>query len=298
MTINKITTAFNVKSYKNYIHYIRFPKYKNISPNTQINFDFPITVLVGPNGSGKSSILKALYGAVEGNSLGDFWFETGIDKITDIEGNRNCFIYNYTKAGRPINGEVLVQRAKRDGNPDYWEPAKPVKRYGMKNTDRISKLSTKCVYIDFHSILSAFDTYRYFLKRDSIVESNKYLRKKTNILKKSIDNNIEYKYKGNLHCRTPNILNEETLAIISNILGKSYKSGKIINHKLFLFLGKSVIFETDELTYSEAFAGSGETAVALLINELINLPEYSLILLDEPEVCLHPGAQKKCLNIY
>ncbi|MGL5227441.1 MAG: AAA family ATPase, partial [Bacteroidales bacterium] len=92
MTINKITTAFNGKSYENYIHYIRFPKYKNISPNTQINFDFPITVLVGPNGSGKSSILKALYGAVEGNSLGDFWFETGIDKITDNEGNRNCFI--------------------------------------------------------------------------------------------------------------------------------------------------------------------------------------------------------------
>jgi hypothetical protein len=53
--------------------------------------------------------------------------------------------------------------------------------------------------------------------------------------------------------------------------------------------------KTGGLSYTEAFAGSGEFAVVRLVVDLINAPEHSLILLDEPEVSLHPGAQERLM---
>ena len=39
--------------FPNWITHIRFPYFKNIQPNTRIDFSCPITALVGPNGTGK-----------------------------------------------------------------------------------------------------------------------------------------------------------------------------------------------------------------------------------------------------
>lgn len=58
----------------------------------------------------------------------------------------------------------------------------------------------------------------------------------------------------------------------------------------------TVILESNSLNYSEAFAGSGEFAVTLLVNQIINAPNASLILLDEPEVSLHPAAQIRLME--
>lgn len=44
--------------------------------------------------------------------------------------------------------------------------------------------------------------------------------------------------------------------------------------------------------YSEANAGSGEIAVVQLVRRIEKARDYSLVLLDEPEVSLHPGAQE------
>lgn len=53
------------------------------------------------------------------------------------------------------------------------------------------------------------------------------------------------------------------------------------------------MFETEFASYSEAFAGSGEMVVVRLVQEVMKAPENSLILLDDPEVSLHPGAQER-----
>ncbi|HGY11273.1 MAG TPA: hypothetical protein ENK36_02780, partial [Desulfobacterales bacterium] len=78
---------------------------------------------------------------------------------------------------------------------------------------------------------------------------------------------------------------------------KNYVSAQIIEHKLFDSWGFSVIFETEKLTYSEAFAGSGETAIFKLVHEVQHSEPGTLVLLDEPEVSLHPGAQYR-LKLY
>ncbi|EET1586318.1 ATP-binding protein, partial [Escherichia coli] len=48
---------------------------------------------------------------------------------------------------------------------------------------------------------------------------------------------------------------------------------------------------------TEAFAGSGEFAIVSLILNIYSAKPNSLILLDEPEVSLHPGAQKRMMDV-
>jgi predicted ATPase len=50
------------------------------------------------------------------------------------------------------------------------------------------------------------------------------------------------------------------------------------------------------MSYTEAFAGSGEFAVVRLVVALAGAQPGSLILLDEPEVSLHPGAQERLMS--
>lgn len=89
------------------------------------------------------------------------------------------------------------------------------------------------------------------------------------------------------------MLNEEELSHISYILGRNYTEAYSVYHTFFRNPGYSILFKTSHAKYSEAFAGSGETAVFRLVREVLAAPDYSLILLDEPEVSLHPGAQRR-----
>ena len=50
--------------------------------------------------------------------------------------------------------------------------------------------------------------------------------------------------------------------------------------------------------YSEANSGSGEFIVANIVNKLSSIPSGSLLLLDEPELSLHSGAQKKLFSFF
>ena len=63
-------------------------------------------------------------------------------------------------------------------------------------------------------------------------------------------------------------------------------------HNFYNADGVTVYFVTNNLKYSEAYAGRGEFAVVKLVYKVLNAPNHSLVILDEPEVSLHPGAQE------
>ena len=111
---DKIQKAYNNNAFKKYIDYIRLPFFKNFVKNTEITFDYPITVLVGENGTGKSSILKALFGCTEGRSIGQYWFSTKVDNILESNDQKNCLIYNYkSNSSTDHEYEVLLTRIQR-----------------------------------------------------------------------------------------------------------------------------------------------------------------------------------------
>lgn len=287
-------------AFRNYIEYIQFPYFRNLDKNTRITFDFPLTVFVGQNGSGKSSTLHALYGAPKKFTPFEFWFSTAVDPIQEVSdgGDRHSFFYVYKHQGQDL--EVLKLRILKRNNPDYWETSRPVIAYGMTplpEGKRNPPVEREVVYLDFRSELSAFDKYFYFKKpRRNLASKNKqeYLRKKSVSLKKIIEERTAFISPAGVNQNKSLItLTTEHLKAISFILGKTYTNGKIIEHKLFEEWGVSIYLQTNFYKYSEAFAGSGEMAVVRLVWEILKAPRYSLILLDEPEVSLHPGAQKR-----
>ncbi|MFT5324884.1 MAG: hypothetical protein ACI8P0_002750, partial [Planctomycetaceae bacterium] len=94
-------------------------------------------------------------------------------------------------------------------------------------------------------------------------------------------------------------ISDAELEILRYILERDYESGTVLRHSLFRgHEGWTIQFKTPALSegYSDAFAGSGESAAALLVHKLIATPKRSLVLLDEPETSLHPRAQRRLLE--
>lgn len=285
---------------------VRFPNYRNLKENSELPLDFPITVLLGRNGTNKSSILHALYGSVRGKSVADFWFETKLDAIPEERnGLKQSVVHTY----KNVDGNLvdcIKTRAPRvnkgDKDLDYWEPVKHSQKYGMSNSgDRVTPVTMPVIHLDFRGELTAFDKYFYFpdpkhlekriksaretgnLRRD--YRKQDYLRFKSQLLKKEIaEKGIE--------------LSEQELNTLKYILDRNYLSGKVLKHSLFHgHEGYTILFETSNIKgYSDAFAGSGESAAALLVHKIYQAPENSLILLDEPETSLHPDAQRKMMQ--
>lgn len=312
-----------------YITHIRFPRYKNIVDGTNIEFSFPVTALVGTNGSGKTSVLNALYGAPARKSTGHYWFSTKVDPIEEGEGSPSRFIYGHYNSA--YKGIVETRKARvrktRDGrlDPNYWEPTKespgdgmiepslkPGKIYTGRSKDRWNPVSRKVLYINFRKEISAFDKYFYFGK-DPIVKASSrtgkvsprriinkmdQVRHDAEILSRVIESgDTSCMYRKHKVATENRLLEKEELDTISFILGRKYDEARWIRHRLFKGDGGlSIVFKTRNVKYSEAFAGSGEVAVTSCVVQVLRATKGTLVLLDEPEVSLHPGAQERLLS--
>ncbi|MFT6463975.1 ATP-dependent nuclease [Halopseudomonas sp.] len=318
-----------------FITHIRFPRYKNMGANTKIEFTFPITALVGPNGSGKTSVLNALYGAPNRYSTGDYWFSTEVDPIEEGEGSPNRFIYGHynTTVRKVVETRKARVRKVRNGraDPNYWEPTKEApgdamqvdelplgKKIVGRSSDRWNPVSRKVLYINFRKELSAFDKYFYFGKDPAIEATRKLslakrkgntppslrIRSKKDRIRHDaallarviIEEGTSIKRHKRKIATENRLLNAQELAFVSFILGQEYTEARWIKHRLFQGDGGlSIVFKTKHGLYSEAFAGSGEVAVTSCVVQVLQASKGTLILLDEPEVSLHPGAQERLL---
>ncbi|HBB9909637.1 TPA: ATP-binding protein [Citrobacter freundii] len=286
-----------------FIRHIRFPFFKNLTEGCKIDFNYPITALVGQNGTNKSSVLRALFGSPNNYSLGSLWFSTDVDEIKD--GGRSRFIYGYFDKPTKSIVEVIKTRISKENDPDYWEPSRPIRSDDMAAMpDKIlspNQLKTRwkaieknVIYLDFRATISAFDKFFYHSDFHTYPKKD-YLRKRSQMLKEIIDNNLkEFRpHKGKKDkLFTNTLLEKNKVETISKILGRTYKSIRLIEHSLFTNdRAPTIILQSENLKYSEAFAGSGEFAVSILVHKLMDCQKASLILLDEPEVSLHPAAQ-------
>ena len=305
----------NSKDFKPYISSIVFPAYKNVSYGEEITFDFPLTLLIGKNGTNKSSILQALYGCPEGKSVGEYWFSTHVDSIDNIDGKRPAFFYRYTFPDSGQEAEVIKTRIQKQGDPDYWEPSRPIAEYGMKpmpaipsngripngrSKTRWNALKKDVLYLDFRAEISAFDKAFFKDDRNSTRPAHRNrLRKQSKSLREAIDKQLTSK----IHYQRERIFKNHAFTTkqvqtVSEILNTNYSSIIYIEHDFYHSGSFSVyVKKGNEKNYSEAFAGSGETSVIRLVYALSNAREKSLILLDEPETSLHIDAQYRLRDL-
>jgi len=296
-----------------YIMHIRFPHYKMLKEDSIIHFTHPFTVLIGPNGTNKTSILQALYGCPQGKSLGAYWFSTDIDKIDDSWKHRVIHGYYNRNVGKVV--ESLKTRIGFSKGNDYWEPSRPIESLGMeiptkeelnvgggKSTTRWDAIKKELTFIDCKNYFSAFDLFFYlseFAKSSRIPTRQSFLRGRAKHLREVITRNLRsYRFRGVERITKNQVLPREVCEIASYVLGKKYTEIRVIEHSLYDRFSsnkpaKTILIKSEGMEYSEAFAGSGEARVVLIINDIYNAPEKSLILMDEPEISLHPDAIRK-----
>lgn len=291
-----------LKTKEPHIHSLRFPNYRNLQLNCKLPFEFPITVLLGRNGTNKSSILHALYGSTLGRSLGTFWFETALDAIPDTRNDLKQSVVHSYKIDNELVECIKVRAPRGEKDPDYWEPVRPTQKYGFPpDTIRQRPISLKVTHLDFRGELPAFDKYFYF-------PDPKHLASRVLSAKKRGKLRREYRQQDYIRQRSGRVKNQieksgilltdEEIKVLRYILERDYLSGKVLRHSLYHgHEGWTILFKTKHVdTYSDAFAGSGESAATLLVHNILKASNGSLILLDEPETSLHPRAQQRMLE--
>jgi len=294
-----------------YIKKAVFPNFKNLEPNTTIEFDYAITALVGANGSGKTSILHALYGMPLRKSTSRFWFSTAIDPIED-GGEFGVPSYFYLHWVSGLKRFVETRKVRGKKRYGYWEPARVLESDGMqpmpplsakdalfRSKDRWNPTEREVVYLNFKCEFSAFDRFFYFPTRGETQEERQQrfvmgAQRLDRVFKKHLKN---YAPGGRAAVFENRDLKAEELKWVGYILGREYTAARYIQHRLYGGVeAPSVIFRRSTSTYSEAFAGSGELAMVRAVNEILKAPKHALVLLDEPETSLHPGAQERFLG--
>lgn len=312
--VEKLSKSFSAGSFYPFIQYIRFPNYKSLKKTAKLTFDFPITVILGKNGSNKSSIVQAIYGVPNGYSTGHYWFSTELDPISKSKENpRYIYAYYIPKINTTV--EVIKTRAGYSKGADYWEPARPRIADGMlpmppenvsnrpfRSATRWNAMQKNSLLLDFRSEISAYDrTFNYLDRRPTklISTAQDFIRERSKHLKKIIEDDLKtytlYKKERVFYNK---LMDRTEILWASYIIGKDYEKVRIVEHSLFDSKAVSVhlTVKNNLESYSEALAGSGETTICSLVHKIYHAKNKSLILLDEPEVSLHPGAQKRLIE--
>ncbi|HHT0275071.1 TPA: ATP-dependent nuclease [Klebsiella oxytoca] len=318
--IRSLQRALNAGKFEPFIQHIRFPYFKNIEQNARIDFQFPITALVGQNGTNKSSVIKALFGCPNGKNITRYWFTTETDEFPDLQladgsSLKPRYIYGYKNSdGRLV--EILQSRINATKQTiDYWETSRPLVGDNMENVSEVlgannnstrwPKIKKGLVFLDFRSEISAYDRCMYHSdfklrkrKDGKFITKQDYIRSKSKYIKKAFDEKLKTLRLWGSETIVKNVtLTPELVKSVSYILGRNYKDIKFLEHRLWGARGGTALLSTDKLNYTEAFAGSGEFAIVSLVLSIYAAKPNSLILLDEPEVSLHPGAQKRMMEI-
>lgn len=264
--VRDIGMLFEKGIIKNRLSKIVIHNFRKFAEESEINFGFPITVIVGKNGSGKTTVMKAIKLLSKRRIPQDEFFET----VIDDGGFQNADI-TYT-----LDGQFF--RYKRIRQNEWGKEGKIPENLGI-------------TYIQTKTMVGAIDKsflYDNIGKKTVRTQKVEYIIKQSQKLKQNSASNSERKQR--------HFLTNNTIDVVNSILQGNIKTIEMIRHKYYNGTwGTSVIFN-DGNQYTEYNAGSGEFVIANMVDQIQRVPSESILLLDEPEVSLHPGAQKRLIS--
>jgi predicted ATPase len=253
-------------SFPHFVNKIKIKEFRHIK-GLEISFDHPITILSGTNKIGKTSILLLIacshYNFLRIDSTkptSTLRRHTWKDVLQFTSYESSSKDYEYELNWR-IGNDNRIGKSKRLHTSRSWsgvgKASRDLKRKNAQIRDRDVR------FIDLERILPARNV------------SNSLLRKILSAPQTRVRTEIEeaFQYIFSL----PNIV-------------EIYEIGSHINKKAFLL--KNGIED-----YSSYNAASGEESVLNILQEIVESPKNSLILIDEIEAGFHPYIQRKIADI-
>lgn len=246
---------------------------RGFSDETNIHFAIPdnltpgsgLTVLVGPNNSGKSTIIEAVHLLISNNDIIPISSRNiknaGKIKIEAEDLNGNIRTIESTN-----NNGAFVQKKYNNQDIDFW-------------ADNMNTfiLSSK------RNFLSTFHNNSY-QNRDSY---------KGNISDSDYrsENNINNNFGGRLLTiyKNRNKFDNCLEKVIKPLPKWTIESSDSNN----LYLE----FSFDKIKHSSKGAGDGYINIFNIVDSLYDSVENNVILIDEPEISLHPDLQRKLFNL-
>lgn len=252
---------------KNRINRITLKQFRGFEKESEINFKFPLSVVVGKNGSGKTTVLRMIQLLGKGNIPQNEFFEIDFDS-----GNLRGAEIEYYIDGQY---EKLCYLGK-----NRWRADNEIEQINVKT-------------IRPKAIVGAIDkSFLYDNIGRKVNKSNqvKYLIKQSRKIQQSPENTAKKQRK---------FLSSKEVSEINYILQSDYEQINLIRHRFFGGTwATTVLFKkkSDGQVFCEYNAGSGEFLVVNIVDQLLNVQDGSVVLIDEPEVSLHPGAQRRLLK--
>ena len=255
------------KVVKNGIDKVIFRHLRGFQKDSTVEFHLPISVIVGKNGSGKSTILRSVQllgkGCIPQNEFFEIEFDNGNLKGTEIEYDIDGKIEKLSCMGK-----------------NKWRCENEVEHIDMtviRPKAIVGAIDKSFLYDNIGQHVNKAKQVEYLIKQSKKIQqkpetSGKKKRKK---------------------------LSQYELSEINYVLQSNYSSIEFVEHRFFGGTwATTVLFrkEAEGNVFCEYNAGSGEFLVANIIDQILCAKKESVVLIDEPEVSLHPGAQKRLLK--
>lgn len=216
-TIEQIRVMFEKGIIKNRLSQIKVHSFRKFATDSEINFSFPLTVIVGKNGSGKTTIMKAIK-LLSGKEIPQAeFFETVID-----DGGLNGANISYT-----LDGKYFQYKRMRQNE------------WGKEGTipDKLN-----VTYIQTKTMVGAID--KSFLY-DNIGKNTSRIQKVEYVIKQS--RKINQNPRSNSERKQRHFISESAVKDINYILQENIKTIEVIRHKYYSGTwGTSIIFNDGE----------------------------------------------------
>ena len=241
-----------------FLQKIKTTNFRNFAKDSEIVIKSPITAIVGKNGTGKTTLLHL----------------AGCSYASDSKGKSfNQFIPESQKDHMPDDsryGFTYVNNIENENNFVWYEKRHEWDRRGKNNRAR-----RELLFIGFSKTIANVSVFKnYFDITD----------KALNVRLNSIGTNTIS-------------LDNKIISKISEIVGKNYSSIERRNDKYSLLCENCYGYIIDG-QYSDFACGTGEISIIRMLDLIYNAPPNTLIIIDEPEVAIHPSVQYKLLKIF
>ena len=243
-------------------------KCKRFKEKADFNFIFPLTVLVGQNGSGKTTVTRAIKLLKSNYEPQCEFFETEID-----DGGFANARFDYIVDGHKLAYQHTVKPRKWNLEGD------------LPQRVSITSIQTKS-FVGGIEKSFLYDNIAKSARREDQVD---YVQKQAHKIQQEPQ-------EGSSKRRYSMTKNE--IEVVNRILDSHYQAIEIIRHKFFRGTWATNILFQNESSFCEYNSGSGEFLVATIVREVEKAQNNSIVLIDEPEVSLHPRAQYRLVEYF